>query len=229
MPGADISQVSVEFGNGIKREEYGPTKTAKVSIVAIVNTGEDGTIALNYISSVAQAKVRELLTIGGQVATVEPPAGTPLTEAEREANGLPQDPPRRRRRTNAEIAADEAAAKAAQSAGAASNTSASATPAPADTPAPEVSTPTTSEQPSSAGEPDEWEAAAPSATPITDAQLNHACSEAAGRLGGGDKVKLVIGSFSPSKDGLIEGRKFSVSDIPASQRADFLQKLKDLV
>lgn len=210
MPAADISQVQVTFGNGIKREEYGPLKKAEVTITAIVAPEADGVAALNYISTIAQAKVRELLTIQGQAPAAaaapaspgDPPARTP-EENPGEAQAEPQ---RRTRRTRAQIEADAAAAAAAQS-------------PPVKTPAPTVD------------DEDEWSAAAPETVTITDAELNSACTDTSKRIGAGAPIKTLIGTFSPGGDAWDPdkgGRKFAVNDIAPNQRADFIAKLKAL-
>lgn len=221
MPAADISQVQVTFGNGIKREEYGPLKKAEVTITAIVDTGHDGVAALNYISKIAQDKVRELLTLQGQpaaAAATTPPADVRPEEAVQDAvaGEAQAEPQRRTRRTKAQIEADAAAAAAAQS------------PPATETPAETAASPS---DPST--EDDEWAAAAPEQVHIADSVLNGTCSETAGRLkeGGGIKVRNVIRAFAPEGDEWNEskgGRKFTVNDIPQTQRADFIAKLKAL-
>lgn len=62
MPANNITVVTVTFGNGVKREEYGPLKKAEVTIVANVGEGEDGSAALDEISNMALAKVAALLS-----------------------------------------------------------------------------------------------------------------------------------------------------------------------
>jgi hypothetical protein len=61
MP-TDITSVTVTFGHGVKREEYGPVKKAEVSVTATVPEGEDGTVALAYVSHMAMARVAEMLS-----------------------------------------------------------------------------------------------------------------------------------------------------------------------
>lgn len=249
MPAADITEVTITFGNGIKREEYGPVKKAEVTIRAIVNQGEDGVIALNYISRIAEAKCKELLlgTAAPAADTPLPPisAGSPASPSEDAA--APGEPQRRKRRTQAEIAADAAAAataqstsaietaavdptSAAQTAAANSDTSGSATSA---SPASAAATPGQPElsPPSTDGVVDEWDVGAADAPTITDLELNHSCSETAGRTKKPLDVKALIGTFAPATDEFnVEkgGRKFTVNDIPQNQRADFIAKLKAL-
>lgn len=57
----DINSVSVTFENGVKREEYGPTKKAAVTITAAVADGEDGGLVLDVLSQAALSKVAYLL------------------------------------------------------------------------------------------------------------------------------------------------------------------------
>ena len=223
MPAADISQVQVTFGNGIKREEYGPLKKAEVTIIAIVAQNADGVAALNYISKIAQDKVRELLTIQGQApataaADASPQTPAPTSEAEHPGEAQPlaaAEPQRRTRRTKEQIAADAAAAAHAQSSNAETNAA-----SPGES--------TSIELP--AGE-DEWSAAAPETVTITDAELNSACTDTSKRIGAGAPIKALIGTFSPGGDAWDPdkgGRKFAVNDIAPNQRADFIAKLKQL-
>ena len=240
MPGADISQVQVTFGNGIKREEYGPLKKAEVSIVAIVGTGEDGVVALNYITKIAQAKVREMLTIQGQpaAAAAEPsPAEATARSTEAVVVGEGEQPERRTRRTKAEMEAARAAE--AGQASSASATSVSQTSQPET-----ASAPTTGSSPAepatpaaaSSAEPsqeNEWDVGgAETVATITDQELNHTCSVTAERTSKPLAVREVIKLFNPGGDAFDPdkpgGRKFSIADIPQNQRADFIAKLKAL-
>jgi hypothetical protein len=219
MPAADISQVQVTFGNGIKREEYGPLKKAEVSIIAIVAQNADGVAALNYISKIAQDKVRELLTIQGQAtataaADASPETPAPTSEAEHPGEAQPlaaAESQRRTRRTKEQIAADAAAAAAQQS--------------------PSAEAPASTETESQAADEDEWSAAAPETVTITDAELNSACTDTSKRIGAGAPIKALISTFSPGGDAYDPdkgGRKFAVNDIAPNQRADFIAKLKRL-
>ena len=223
MPAADISQVQVTFGNGIKREEYGPLKKAEVSIIAIVAQNADGVAALNYISRIAQEKVRELLTIQGQAAPAgstqvgtsdNPPVENAAASEVQQGEAQPPaaaEPQRRTRRTKEQIAADAAAAAAQQS--------------------PSAEAPASTETESQAADEDEWSAAAPETVTITDAELNSACTDTSKRIGAGAPIKALIGTFSPGGDAWDPdkgGRKFAVNDIAPNQRADFIAKLKQL-
>ena len=235
--------MQVTFGNGIKREEYGPLKKAEVSIIAIVNTGEDGVIALNYISSIAQDKVREMLTIQGQpaAAAAEP---SPAEETKAQTSEVPagegEQPEKRTRRTKAEMEAARAA-----EAGQASSASATAA---SQTSQPETaSAPTTGSSPAEPATPAAASSAEPSqenewnvdfrspgsfAATITDQELNHTCSVTAERTSKPLAVREVIKLFNPGGDAFDPdkpgGRKFSLADIPQNQRADFIAKLKAL-
>lgn len=215
----DISTVTVTFGNGIKREEYGPLKKAEVSITVVVGQGEDGALALNYAGRLAQDKVRELLTIQGSAAAAPAasPADTATPEPAVQLGEAQAETQKRTRRTKAQIEADAAAAAAAQLT--------PATETQAETVAP------TSEAAPAADE-DEWAAAAPETVTITDQELNHTCSVTAERVKDALKVKGTIAKFAPAGDAWDPtkpgGRKFTVNDIPQVQRADFIAQLKAL-
>jgi hypothetical protein len=87
---ANITSVTVLFGHGIKREEYGPTKKAEVSITATVAENEDGAIILAQIGSLALAKVADLLNA--------PKPDTVVSASIAEANVTENPPPARRGR-----------------------------------------------------------------------------------------------------------------------------------
>ena len=221
MP-VDITSVTVTFENGIKREEYGPTRKASVSLTAAVDKGEDGVVSLNYLGTLARAKVAELLGI-------HPPAEAAAvldTGLEPGLNGsLPGEPQRRTRRTKAQIEADAAAAASANSAaGTQAGTAATggATSGEDWSEAEKPLPPTSSASPASAA--DEWSEAAPPA-PISDADMAMHCSKHAQRLGGGDKVKAAIVTFKP--EGWAQP-KFGVTDIAPEKRPLFVAALEAL-
>lgn len=230
MPAADINNVSVTFGFGVKREEFGPVKKAEATISASVPEGHDGVIALNYISKVARDKVGELLGLSaaqhptqtfiaenpeafsddkpdtGRGQTL-PPAGDTGDQGEASA------PTRRRRRTNAEIAADNAAA----SAPAQPQTDAEQ----AEPTAPSVST--DAGQASSEPSGDEWDTPA-SAAPITDDAILSATSATAGRTGKREPI-LALKETYRNLEKFPADQKFGVTDIPQEFRQDYLNKL----
>lgn len=218
MP-VDITNVTVLFENGIKREEYGPTRKASVSLTAAVDKGEDGVVAMNYIATLARAKVADLLGL-------EVPAEA---RAAIEAPATEGEPARRKRRTAAEIAADNAGA-AGTSGQDASATSASGT---QDGTAGTGAASTADIPPTSSGsqgsdEVDEWstgEDKASEVPAVSDADLAMHCSKHAQRLGGGEKVKGVIASYKPE---IWDKPKFGVTDIPPAQRAAFVGALEAL-
>lgn len=254
MPAADIKEVSVTWHDERRGPfEYNPPmKKAEVHLYATVPEGGDGVAALNYISLLAKAKAAELLsgTAAAEPEAIErllPPTSSASPASTDEA-AAPGEPQRRTRRTKAQIEADAAAAAAGQSAlatvsdpqsaaGLAAGAATSEQDAPAISaqqtgattpPSGDATTPTTAPS-----DDDEWAAAAPETATIPDTELNHTCSVQAERLkeGGALKVKAVIGSFSPGGDAWDPakgGRKFLVNDIPQSQRADFIAKLKAL-
>ncbi len=237
MPAADISEVQVMFHDERRgREEYNPPmKKAEVRLTALVPEGSDGLVALNFVEKMVRDKVREMLSISGAAPaaeTTEIPPTSSGSQASPSDEPTAGEPARRTRRTKAQIEADEAAAKAAQTGAAA---------APADTaPSTDAAAPAASAaEPQTASEGavgetglDEWEAAAPATVSITDQELNHTCSVTAERCKDPAKVKATILKFSPGGDDWDPakpgGRRFTVNDIPANQRADFIAQLKAL-
>lgn len=91
----DITSVTVVFGHGIKREDFGPVKKAEVSITASVADGEMGEHVLASVSTMALAKVAEMLDAPKPVATHSQEEQQPSGEA----------PARRSRAKKAEPAA----------------------------------------------------------------------------------------------------------------------------
>lgn len=115
MP-ADINSVTVLFGHGIKREEYGPTKKAEVSITAAVADGEDGGLVLDAITALAMNKVAYMLDAPKPAV----PVGEPQTAAE---------PPKTRGRKPK----DEVSAPVSSALSTVESSEATAEPAPAET------------------------------------------------------------------------------------------------
>lgn len=241
---ADITEVRVTFGNGIKREEYGPTKRAEVTITAAVAQGDDGQAALDEISLIALRKTRELLSISGQaIDTGLPPVQpTPSVVHEQLAASVAEtaaEPQRRTRRTKAQIEADNAAAEAAKANpsgntppadewGSVASTQSDAPSAEAPTEASAPESPVG--QPAAASPSDEWSEAGATQPTLTDADLNKLCGEHAARVGDPAKVKTAIQSFKPADwKGPAEGGKlFGISNIPAEQRHLFKSALEAL-
>ena len=202
MP-VNINSVSVTFENGVKREEYGPTKKAAVTISAAVAENEDGALVLAAISHFALTGVANLLAAPKPetetASTVVVPAGSPVAEA------TASEPPKlRTRRTKEQIAADEAAKTTG------------AEPAAG---APAIEAPTAETQ---APSEDEWETA--EAAEITDQQLLTATSARAQAINGREPILKLIGTFSTRT----EGPAFKVQEIPQNQRQDYLDKLAAL-
>jgi hypothetical protein len=229
MP-VDITSVTVMMENGIKREEYGPTRKAAVSLTAAVDKGDDGVVAMNYLGTLVRAKVAEMLGLEAPAAaraTLEPAATEAAPAGETQ---------RRKRRTNAEIAADEAAKAGGGSPAVQTEANASTAGAASASGGPAASTdgaasgeewseetlpPTSSASP---GYGEDWSDAAP-APAISDADLAMHCSKHAQRLGGGEKVKAAIVSFKP--DAWTQP-KFGVTDIPQDKRPHFVAALEAL-
>lgn len=209
---ADITSVTVCFGNGIKREEYGPVKKAEVTITASVVQGEEGAVTLATISHLALAKVADLLSApkpdtvsNGIVKTGEDhqmvgQANTGMGELVGPSSG--EAPARRTRGPN----------KAKEE-----------TPAGTPDPAPQTeskpeATPTAQDESK-----DEWAASADDIV-VSDAELLSATSKRAGELGARDPIVKLIATFATRT----EGAPFKVQEIPSSQRKDYLAKLATL-
>ena len=168
----NITTVSVEFGNGIKREEYGPTKTAKVSITAAVDDKEDGELVLAEISDMAIRKVAQMLDAPKPVAAV-------ANDSQEAAPAGNAPPARRGRKPKPEPTSEEA------------------TPSPA---ASEEAAPADAAPAEPAAEEDEL-AAGETAIEITDQELLGATSKRAGELGARDPILKLIGTFATRTDG----------------------------
>lgn len=210
MPAADITEVKVSIADGLKaREEYAPPKKAEVTITAAVAEGQDGAVALAYITTLAKAKVAEIL--GQNPAATGNAPGALATSPQQAAADVAQTQ-RRPRRTQAQIAADNAAAGPSEPAADSSVTSGE-TVADASTGEHEAQDTT-----GSAETGDDW--ASPTDVVISDAELNAACSAAAQKLGSPDKVRGLIGKFT--------GPGGSLKSLPAGQRKDFLAQLNAL-
>jgi hypothetical protein len=169
----NITSVTVVFGNGQKREEYGPTKKSEVSITAGVAEDEDGEAVLDQISTLAIAKVAAMLD-------APKPASTTVandSQEETEKSPVGEAPARRTRGPNKPK--PEPAAEVQ----------------PTEEPQPE---PTPSDT-SGSGE-DEW-AADPAGTEITDAELLSATSKRAGELGAREPIVKLIASFATRTEG----------------------------
>ncbi len=244
-----IDSITVHLTDGIKQGDYAPNKvydlTAYLSnptdaelqsaVALIVRTGE------RFLGRAAPAPTGEVIA----TATALPPTSSASQASPSEPVGEPQ---RRTRRTRAQIEADAAAAAAAQSGSASQDAASDPQSAPAAAAgsytsgsATDVSTviavetpgqPASSQPSAASQEDDEWAAAAPETLTITDQELNHACSVTAERVKDPAKVKGVIANFNPGGDAFDPakpgGRRFTVNDIPANQRADFLAQLKAL-
>jgi len=209
MP-ANITSITVCFGNGTKREEYAPIKKAEVTITAAVAEGEDGAVVLSQISHLALAKVADMLSAPRPATTAEAQAALQdrdemlmpeIKEAQQAAAG---EPPARR--TRAPNKPKEEAAPASQPSSPVS-----------EEPKPELIL-TAQEEAQ-----DEW-AAGPDATPVTDQELLSATSKRAGELGAREPIVKLIASFATRT----EGAPFKVQEIPAAQRKDYLAKLAKL-
>jgi hypothetical protein len=211
---ADINSVTVCFGNGVKREEYGPVKKAEVTLTASVPEGEDGAVVLAHVSYLAMARVAEMLS-APRPDTSEKPIALGMTAdqlnaacKDMEDKRLGEQPPARKPRgpnkpkepeatepveTRPELILTE------------------------DTAVPEVQPEV---QPAIE---DEWTVGADDIV-VSDQELLSALSKRAGDLGGREQcIKLVV-SFATRT----EGPPFKAQEIPQVQRKDFLTKLAAL-
>jgi hypothetical protein len=166
----NITSVSYTFENGVKREEYGPTKKVAVTITAAVAELEDGAVILAQISALAMSRVASDLA-AARPATTDDDATVANLMAEAAA------PPARkagRPPKAAPVTAEQAvkAAELAEPAGA----------APA-------------EPASGSAAADDWEATAPE---ITDKDLLSHLTKRAEELGQRQPITDLIGSFDPT-------------------------------
>ena len=198
----DVNHVSVTFGNGSKREEYGPTKRAEVTIGATIADGEDYGVVLDLLTSQAIAKVAFMLdapkpeTTVAVAAAAEPaPAGEP--PARKKPGPKPKD--------------------------------AAALPEPEKEPAAvtegQVAPSTTQPGTSVAPQADEEWTAAPTEADISDKQLQETTSAKSTALGGDDAHRALIKQLILSFSNRTDGPPFKVQEIPQAQRRDYLTKL----
>lgn len=171
---ANITSVTVTFGHGVKREEYGPTKRAEVSLTAAVAENEDGAVTLALLGRLALAKVADLLNA---------PKPETVVGAETPAVGEQTPPTRRTRGPNKTTGAEPAA-------GALAPTSAG--------PAGDGDLVLTDKLPEDEG--DDWSSSADDIQ-VTDQELLSATSKRAGELGARDPIIKLISSFATRTDG----------------------------
>lgn len=163
----NITSVTVIFGNGIKREEYGPVKKAEVSITVAVAEGENGEAVLDQSGRLAIAKVAEML---------DAPKPTPAVN---EGAPVAGEPPARRTRgrpkkEEAETPVEQEPATSAET--------------------PEA-VPTEESTPAAAATEDEW-ASGPADIEITDQEILSATSKRAQELGAREPIIKLIATFS---------------------------------
>lgn len=227
----NVTSGTVSFEDAVKVNtggdpQYWPTRRAKVELTFDVFKNQDGSTVLNAISVAAKAKVREMLgeASAAAITAATAPATPPAAEPEKQT---------RTRRTQAQMAADAAAAEAAKNPP--SPDTSSPSPGSAD-PNAEAGqsgsgaaggTPTSADQAAQATPPasDEWDVGEPA--PVSDADLNAACSATAERLKDPVAVRTTISKFAPAD--LPEGTKWKITELQgAAARTLFLEALKAL-
>ena len=199
----NITSITVSFGHGVKREDFGPTKKAEVSITVSVDETDDGAAVLDQISGLAMAKVADMLSAprpDTANANVSQVAAQQVVANDSQDQAQPGEPPARRTR-GPNKPKDEPVQQASEE------------------PKPEA-TPTAEAQPA---EEDEWAAGAEDIV-ITDQELLSATSKRAGELGAREPIVKLIATFATRT----EGAPFKVQEIPANQRKDYLTKLAAL-
>ena len=215
-----IDSITVHLTDGIKQGDYAPNKV--YDLTAFLSNPTENEV-LDAVDMIVRSGERFL----GRTARARVEVSAPLpptSSASPASTGEPAagEPQRRTRRTKAQMEADEARDRAEIEAAAAPAVSEQSTSA----------TDTASAQSSPTADEDEWAAAAPAELTITDQELNHACSVSAERVKDPQKVKGVIAKFNPGGDAWDPakpgGRRFTVNDLPANQRPDFLAQLKAL-
>lgn len=212
---AQITSGSVCIEDGLKKnEEYAPPRKVSVTLNFGVVEGEGFNEVFDLASQAASNRVQSLLhgtairvvTTGGENL-----AGNGTTDGE------PAAPARKRRRTAAEIAADNALALAAHPKG---------DPASIEDPASIVD----DEPPLDGGDPPSGGAddfsIEPEETgdePITDAALNAAVQRKNADLGDPEAIRGIIKLYNPDPT-----KAFQLREIPQDKRAEFITKLGGL-
>lgn len=224
----NVTSGTVSFEDAVKVNtggdpQYWPTRRAKVELTFDVFESQDGDEVLDRISARCRSKAREMLgeASAAAITAATAPATPPAVEAEK---------PTRTRRTQAQIAADEAA-KASPTTSSVSQGS-DASPQPSADAAPTAASPSPAAPAaeaataSAASGDDEWDVG--DAPPeVSDADLNAACSATAERIKNPVAVRETIAKFAP-KD-LPEGTKWKITQLEgAAARTLFLDALKAL-
>lgn len=206
----NITEVRVTYGDGKKSEEYGPLRKAEASLLIIVPEGEDGSVLMSLGFNMARAKVSEMIG-------VTPPAAAETPKAETKPRGRPPkpvepppgdgfDPPGEPDAAAGQpglVPPTDPIVDQGQQSGAATETDTTA----------------------SSGD-DEW---GTEPAEVTDKDLTDACTKRAaamaeaGNATGTVLIRELIGTFNPDPT-----KKFSLVQIAAGQRKDFLDKLATL-
>jgi hypothetical protein len=208
----------VSYEDGIKSAvEYAPPRKVRVELHFEIaeDEQEQADARIHAVGNLAQAEVLRLL--GQTVAAKEEPlSGAALALVEN-----PGQTTRRPRRTQAQIAADEAAATEAARLAA---LEAGRQGKPGDAGDPAAFGAEATSQVQTAGDPAGFDFTSdPAKTEISDTSLNDACQAKASKLGSAEKIKALIGTFATDPT-----KQFSLREIPQAQRPDFLAKLEAL-
>lgn len=230
MTQATVTGGSIQFEDAVKHSldtdgKYGVTRRAIVTLAFDVGEGADESAQLTRVSDLARAKVSYLLGNGKTPAAASADNAAVVTDPQTPAADAPKT---RKRRTAAEIAADEAAAKAATVVADPKTSSASADAAsigsPVETPGPSG----TSDQ-SASGSVDASDMSAFDVPAggvlevISDAELNDAVMKKNGELKDPPKIRALIATYNPDPT-----KAFALAQVAPASRQEFLDKLAAL-
>jgi hypothetical protein len=211
---AKIDGITVRFSDGIKTVDYAPPRLYDITANVVLAGDDDLEVVLT--STLTAIQRAGFAALHGKAVG---PATAPPQAAEEAAK------PTRTRRTNAQIAADKAAEDAAKTP--AADASAIGDDIPLDGPT-STGAASAASDPSAIvdAEVEDWEkpTVAAEVKPITDADLNSAVQKRNAELGNPSQIRELIATFNPDPT-----KQFTLREIPAAKRPDFLVKLAALV
>lgn len=226
---AQITGGTVSVEDGLKKqEEYAPPRKVRVDLNFTVAEGEDYQSVFDAASHAATNRVHSLLHGKPFVTTVaqEPTAGEP-TSGEDAAPAT-----RRKRRTNAEIEADNAKNAAGRSQNGSGGVGQTSDEDPTDNEANVIHLP----DEAAMGDDFDIEPEPETATddnfdiepeagddPITDADLNSLVQKRNAEIANPNAIRALIGSYNPDPKSA-----FQLRQIPAAKRGEFVAKLNAL-